>query len=339
MMNLFRPLLPFLLPILAAPAAAQQTAPAPKKPDPPQHTFLWKVEREGLATNYLFGTIHVPDDRIHSLHADVKAALEQADALIGELDLTDMKEMETKVMEAGMLPEGQSLKALLPADLYADLDKLLSAYGLRASKLDRFQPFMVGLTLAQLDLIKDIMAGKQALDVRLFTVANHKGMQVGGVETVDEQVEALAHTLTLEESILNLRKEVDDLLKAKERGVSDLERIMKAWLSGSERYLLALATETWDPEDPLDSRMREALLYKRNRNMAARSAKLMREHPETKHFFAFGTFHFIGEQSVVDLLRADGFTVTRLLAPAPEAEQAIIDADPWLEKPVKAGEQ
>jgi uncharacterized protein YbaP (TraB family) len=326
--------LPFLLTLLAAPALAQETAtPPPKKPEPPQHTFLWKVEKEGLAVNYCFGTIHVPDDRIHALHAEVKAAMDQADALIGELDLSSTEGMKEKILEAGTLPEGQSLKALLPADLWEDLDDLMTPYGMRVAMLDRLQPFMIGLTLAQLDIMDESLAGKKPLDVRLFAVANHKGMQVGCVETIDEQVNALAHTLTQEESIVVLREAVDQMKLAKERGVSELERVMRAWLSGSERYLLALAMESWKPGDPLNDRVREALLYQRNRNMAARSAKLMREHPETRHVFAFGAFHFIGEQSVVELLRKDGFTVTRLTAPTPEEEQAIMDSDPWLEKP------
>lgn len=331
-------ILPLLLALLAAPVLAQEPAPPTKKPAPPVHTFLWKVEHEGLATNYLFGTIHVPDDRIHALHPDVKAAMEQAGALIGELDLSDTKEMEKKITAAGTLPQGQSLKALLPEDLYQDLDELLTPYGLRMALLDRLKPFMVSLTLAQLEIMQDALAGKQALDVRLFAVANHKGMKVGGVETIDEQVNALANTLTLEESVVALRETVDELKKAKERGTGVLERIMLAWLSGSERYLLALALESWDPEDPLDQRVQEALLYQRNRNMTARSAKLMRENPTTKHVFAFGTFHFIGEKSVVEYLRQEGFTVTRLAAPTPEEEQAIMDADPWLEQPEKPTE-
>jgi uncharacterized protein YbaP (TraB family) len=140
----------------------------------------------------------------------------------------------------------------------------------------------------------------------------------------------------MEESIAALRETVDEFKKAKERGIGPLERIMQAWLTGSERYLLAIAMETWDPEDPVDQRTREALLYKRNRNMAARAAKLMREHPETRHVFAFGAFHFLGEQSVVELLQKDGFTVTRLAAPTPEQERKVMDADPWLEQPEQA---
>lgn len=329
-------LLPLLITLLAGPALAQEAAPPTTKPEAPRHTFLWKVEHEGLAPNYLFGTIHVPDDRIHALHADVKAALDQADALIGELDLTDTSEMERKITEAGTLPAGQSLKALLPADLYQELDAVLTPYGLRAALLDRLKPFMVNLTLAQLEVMQDALAGKKALDVRLFAVAKHKGMQVGCVETIDEQVDALANTLTMEESIVALRETLDELKKAKERGIGALERVMLAWLSGSERYLLAIALETWDPDDPVDQRVQEALLYQRNRNMAERSAKMMREHPETRHVFAFGAFHYIGPQSVVELLRKDGFTVTRLAAPTPEEEQAIMDADPWLEQPEKA---
>ena len=64
-----------------------------------------------------------------------------------------------------------------------------------------------------------------------------------------------------------------------------------------------------------DLRFYEALLPKRNVNMAVRSARLMEDYPEKSYVFAYGTLHFIGRDSVPDLLREQGYTVTRLLAP------------------------
>lgn len=326
-MRRFLPLLPFLLPSLAAPAAAQEAA----KPAPPQHAFLWKVEREGLATSWLFGTIHVPDDRVNALHPEVKAALEGADAFYGELALDDTGDMEKKLMEAGTYPEDRKLQDAVPPELWKRLDERLREHGLTAGMLNRFKPFMVSMTLAQLEMLPLVTAGKKALDERIYLVAKAKGKEVGGVEQVEEQIQALAHTLTEEESVAQLAETLDDMDVADERGVSDLQRMLGAWLSGSERYLLAIAMESLDLEDPVERRIHEALLIRRNRHMAERAAAKMKAAPEKRFVFAFGTLHYVGEGSVVELLRKDGFTVTRVAAPSPEEEEAILAADPWLE--------
>lgn len=323
------PILPFFLLPLAAPAAAAQDA---AKPAPPEHAFLWKVEREGLATSWLFGTIHVPDDRVHALHPQVKAALEAADAYYGEIPMEEMKRAQEMMVEAASYRDGRTLKELLPEDLWRRLDARLAGHGLNAALLDRFRPFMVGLTLLQLDMLPLMAAGKKALDERLYQVAKAKGKEVGGVERPEDQVDMLANTLTDEEQVESLREQLDDMDVADARGISDLERLLRAWLTGSERYLLAIAMESWDLSRETDRRLYEALLPKRNLGMAKAAGALMKASPEKSFAFAFGTFHFVGERSVVEYLRKDGFTVTRMTAPTPEQEAAWIAADPWLER-------
>ncbi len=330
-MKSFLPILPFVLAWFAAPAHAQD-APPEKKPEPPQYTFLWKVEHEGLPANFLFGTIHVPDDRVNTLHPDVKSALNAADAFYAELELDDTTELQSKLIEAAALPEGETLKTLLPVDLYAEVERAFADQKMMLRAVQGFKPFMVQLMLLQQEMLADMLAGKEPLDIRLYKVAQSKGKQVGGVEVVDEQIQALCNTLTVEEQITSLREGLEQHFEAKERGESPLRRMLMAWLSGSERWILAVVMEDWDMHDPIQRKSYEALLPARNRNMAARSAKLMRENPDKKFVFAFGTFHFIGEDSVVVLLRKDGFTVTRLLAPPPELEERWIAEDPGLAK-------
>jgi uncharacterized protein YbaP (TraB family) len=330
-MKSVQPILPFLLAWFAAPAPAQHAAPE-KPPEPPRYTFLWKVEHAGLPANYLFGTIHVPDDRVNTLHPDVKSVLNAADAFYAELELGDTTELQSKLIEAATLPEGETLQTLLPEDLYAEVERAFADQKLLLRAVQGFEPFMVQLMLLQQEMMADMLAGKEPLDIRLYKVAQSKGKQVGGVELVDEQIKALCDTLTVEEQITSLRTGLQQHFEAKERGESPLQRILVAWLSGSERWILAVGMEDWDMHDPIQRKSYEALLPQRNRNMAVRSAKLMRESPDKKFVFAFGTFHFIGEDSVVELLRMDGFTVTRLLAPPPELEERWIADDPGLAK-------
>lgn len=300
------------------------------------------MEREGLATSWLFGTIHVPDDRINALHPAVKAALEGADAFYGELALDSTEELGKQVLAAGTFEEGHDLREIVSDELWERLDQRLQKHGMSAAMLRRFKPFLVNLTLVQLDMLPLIQSGKKALDERIFLVAKAKGKEVGGVEQVEEQIQALAYTLTLEESVASISQGLDDMDKADARGVSDLERIMRAWLTGSGRLLLAIGMESWDLNDPVDQRSRKALLLDRNVHMAERTARKLTQAPEKSFVFAFGAFHFLGEGSVVELLQKDGFTVTRMCAPDPEAEQRLLDEDPWLKPkpktvPVGAG--
>lgn len=334
-MRRFLPILPLVLLPLAAPAAAAQDA---AKPAPPRHAFLWKVEREGLAASWLFGTVHIPDDRVHSLHPQVKAALEGADAYYGEIAMDRMKDLEEKITMVARFDDGRKLREVLPEDLWTRLDARLRKHGLNAAMLNPLRPFMVNLTLAQLEMLPLFAQGKKALDERLYTVSKNKGKEVGGVEEMDEQIAVLTKTLTEEEDITAMRDALDEMDEADARGISALERLVRAWLSGSERYLLALAMESWDLDQPVDRKSYEALLIRRNALMAERVAARLKAAPDKSFVFAFGTFHFIGERSVVELLRKDGFSVTRLAAPSAEEEQALLDADPWLEREETAAE-
>jgi uncharacterized protein YbaP (TraB family) len=51
---------------------------------------------------------------------------------------------------------------------------------------------------------------------------------------------------------------------------------------------------------------RDHLIYKRNRRMGARVIELLVNNPGTSYFFAFGAGHFVGENTVLDVVRNAG---------------------------------
>ena len=89
--------------------------PAAAGPDPTEKPFLWVVEKEGSAPNFLFGTMHVPDDRVLALPDVVEKALDRCDAFYAELDMSPGNMMaQQKVM---MIPAGQpGLSKILPEE-------------------------------------------------------------------------------------------------------------------------------------------------------------------------------------------------------------------------------
>ncbi|XP_030877242.1 metalloprotease TIKI1-like isoform X1 [Leptonychotes weddellii] len=67
----------------------------------------------------------------------------------------------------------------------------------------------------------------------------------------------------------------------------------------------------------IDSYFRRELIYKRNERMGKRVKALLEEFPDKGFFFAFGAGHFIGNNTVLDVLRREGYEVEH--APAGRA--------------------
>ncbi|XP_043859013.1 metalloprotease TIKI2-like [Dromiciops gliroides] len=59
----------------------------------------------------------------------------------------------------------------------------------------------------------------------------------------------------------------------------------------------------------IDSYFRQELIYKRNERMGRRVMALLRENGDKSFFFAFGAGHFLGNNTVIDVLRQAGFEV------------------------------
>lgn len=55
------------------------------------------------------------------------------------------------------------------------------------------------------------------------------------------------------------------------------------------------------------------LILKRNLRMAERVVRLLEAHPDKSFFFAFGAGHFLGKESVVNLVRRAGYRIETVM--------------------------
>lgn len=306
-------------------ATVEQAPAAKQKLERPEHAFIWKIEKEGLKPSYLFGTMHVPDKRFIKFNDTVKKAFKEADAVYTEVDMREMTSPATveKIQEIGFFSEG-TLGDMIPAETQAKLKKIVSEhYGMPYELLgiDRMRPFMASMTLEQLAIAKHYGPGGKALDQQIWDAAVKAGKEVGGVETLDEQFEALS-VLTDKEAAGELVDQVDRILKDFETNRVRIAELAEHYLAGNEKQILDYVMEEFDPENPIDVKSMKALLDVRNVKMADRSAKLMKENPKKSYVFAFGALHMVGQKDVVNMLRDRGFQVTRLTAPPKKAAAA-----------------
>ncbi len=277
--------------------------------------FFWEVRGEKGEVAHLMGTMHIPSDRWKRLPSTLLADLDQADAIYGELDLTDKTRMTGKLMERAMLSNGDTLEKLIGPEVYKDLDRYLQSRGQSALFMNGMHPKMAEMTLGLLDVMPLLMSGKPVLDDWLLQRAKAAGKEVGGVETMEEQIAAL-FSGTLEEAKISLGFTLKLLKQKESAGRKPLEDLQQAYFSGRESSVVKVIEEELRGAPEAQIKAMDLLLNQRNKVMVRRVHKLLKDHPKKRYVFAFGVAHFVGKDSVVEGLKSLGYIVKRRYAPS-----------------------
>ncbi|KAK6309059.1 metalloprotease TIKI2 isoform X2 [Coregonus clupeaformis] len=324
----------------------------PPKSQSDMNSFLWTVKHPApYPPSYLFGTIHVPYTRVWDFIPDVsKRAFQTSGNVFFELDLTDPLTI-SKLTSCQLLPHGENLQTLLPRDLYRRLKRHLDyvkhmmpywmtadqrGRGLYADYLfnaiagnwERKRPVWVMLMVNSLTESDVRSRGIPVLDLFLAQEADRMGKRTGAVERVEEQCHplnglnfsqvlfALNQTLLQHESVragsLQGSYTTEDLITHYNCG--DLSSIIFNHDTSQLPHFINSSLPAHEKTTALqiDSYFRQELIYKRNERMARRISALIQRNPSQTFFFAFGAGHFLGNHSVLDILRQEGYEVVHI---------------------------
>lgn len=271
--------------------------------------LLWRIE--GVKPSYIFGTIHLANATVTKLAPVTQKAVDECDALYCEVPM----DMASQMKAAGVLMGGgEPLSKVLPKDVYEMAEAEVKRIN-PALSLQPFENMKIWALSVMIPLIEEQMKnpGAMPLDALLYNRAEKAGKQVGGLETIEEQVGAFEQ-FSLAEQIDMLRAELVDLEKARKEGKKPMAELQDAYMSGDLNELEKAVNEWTGGLDPkLLSRVMEAIFYKRNTSMAERIAAKIRTEPAKSYFFAFGAGHLGGEKGVIKTLEKQGLKVTRVV--------------------------
>jgi uncharacterized protein len=302
-------------PVDAAPAddSAAESGSAPGEANGP---FLWRVD--GRTPVYLFGTIHVPDDRVLALPPSVLKAFNESTAVYTEIPMDSATQMG--VMGKVMLPEGTQLSEVIGERLYtrmtAAAEKTLGAEhaGLGAMLgplFQRMKPWAAMSQLSLLEFLPELMAGKQPLDAMLYARAQSDGKKVGALETPDEQI-AVFESFSLKEQTRMLELTLEEIERVKPGGRTQTQELIDAYLSGDMAVISNVMEEAMSGDQALMARFQDIAITRRNNHMTERILGLRRAQPSTVMFVAVGTAHYAGPTGIVAQLQKAGLKVTRV---------------------------
>jgi uncharacterized protein len=261
---------------------------------------LWKVQGP-QATVYLFGTIHVLKPATAWNSPKVDRALKAADALYLEIDnADDPSALQPLMLQYGLDPT-HPLSTKLDASERAALDKALASLGVGEPTLEVMRPWMAGLMLNVLPLVKAGYDPKASVEHVLTLAARADGKPVRGFETAEQQVRYLADLPPAEE-VAFLDSAVDDASK----GTGEIDAMVAAWEAGDTSKIAEVMNDDMKTKYP---DLYRRLIVERNQRFARQVADLA--NGKGVYFVAVGAGHLAGPDSVQSMLAPLKLTAER----------------------------
>ncbi len=271
------------------------------------NSLLWKVSGNGLdRPSYIFGTHHlVPISFLDSV-AGIEAAFENTMQTVGELNMSNMEEMQMKIMVAATMPEGVTYNSLLqPNEVYQIDSTLKDLLGVGLDQLGILKPALLS-NLASITLYQQYypsLSNQVSLDQYFQDEALKRSRPVIGLENTEDQINILLNSQTLERQaeLLICMINNPDLLKVQ------MEELHAAYHSQNINALYELSVKEL-PNDPCPSSEEEKNTINKNRNKKwlDKLPEIMADKPS---FIAVGCLHLPGEVGLIEGLRELGYLV------------------------------
>ena len=263
---------------------------------------LWTVDGQHN-TLYLLGSIHVLRPGDGGLPQAAEHAYGDAEQLVMEIDLDDAaadpSALLATMQQAALLPDGKTLRGVLGSD-YDSIRERAGQSGLDLAMLDRFAPWFVATLLLQMELAKRGFSPELGIEAQLSSRAVGDGKPIQGLETAEQQFAVLGG-LPLEEQKRFLLMTLEESTQLD----AQIDELVGAWQAGDTEALARMLSEEFDdfPE------LYRPLTEDRNRAWVEQLDGLLDDRDD--YLVVVGALHLVGRNSVVDLLRQRGYTVTR----------------------------
>jgi len=257
-------------------------------------SILWRVSGKNIQSpSYLYGTIHIQDERVFRYDSTVSNAFKACDAFAAEILLDELN--MAGLRQTMMLPKGQVLSELLSKSDFALLDSLCKVkLGVSAIFMNSMKPFFIASALQQADLPK---GAENALDLDLLQKARAEGKSCYGVEQYMDQIKAI-DAVSMKDQIAMLTEFIRDTTN---QSVEEMGELVDAYLHFDLDRMWEMSLDT-----ALPKKFSKVLLYDRNVKMAKRFVEIAKKQTL---FCAVGCAHLAGDKGVIALLRKKGYTV------------------------------
>lgn len=271
----------------------QRAAPIEARP------ALWRVS-DGDTTIWLLGTIHVLPDNVHWQTPAIRAAIDQADALLTELpdDPAGTSAVFHRLGTGSGLPRVAARLAPGRGDALA---KALAAANLDAGSVDGLKSWAAAFAIAGATNSASGATRENGVEAALDADFAARHRPSSGLETAAAQFVTFDSLPETAQRVL-LERAIDSAAG----GSADYRATLAAWASGDEKRIAA----TIDPAFRAAPEIAAQVVKARNLAWAGKIAARMAK--PGRILVAVGVGHLVGADSLPAMLRARGLTVERV---------------------------
>ncbi len=269
-----------------------------------QHMF-WEVNGTTGGKVYLLGSIHIGNESMYPLPKEIMDAYKASSYLVVELKENTPTQMalQDAMYKKGRYDDNDTIKNHIKSSTFYDLSQWVQSIGLEMKAFLSFKPWVVGLTLSQMELVKYGYSPEFGIDHYFQQKAKQDQKPIFSMESVAQQLSVLydENNDSYSEQVLNL------MIKSRAKDLNQTQRFFKAWSEGNETYF----TNEVLFVSNLYPKVKENLLLKRNELMYKKVERYRRNSRGRSYFMVVGTGHLIGEDGVVAKLKDANVSVKR----------------------------
>jgi len=263
---------------------------------------IWTLKDEDT-TIHILGTVHLLRPDLAWLSPEIDAAIAAADTVVFEADTTSPeagRELMKFVTTAGMFSDGTRLTSLMSPEDVTVLEDALDGLGLPLDAIQPMKPWYVAVNLSVMQLTQEGFDPNAGVETTIEATVAGRGAAFEYLETVEQQLGAFARldNCTQVEFLMMTAESLD-------QGTEVLDMLVAEWADGDVAGLGALMAS---PEAFGSPAAYDALLKDRNARWSPLISGML-ETPGTR-LVAVGAGHLAGKDSVIAMLRAEGYDVT-----------------------------
>lgn len=259
-------------------------------------SLLWRIEKPGQKSSWLFGTMHMICKEDYVWTPAMEEALEQSQTVCFEMDMDDPAVLMQVAM--GLIDKsGKKLRDHFTPEQYARLEQYVtdSLQG-NLAMFEQMKPFALQALFITKGGICDSFLSYES---EIMSRAQQDEKEIAGLETPDQQL-AVINNIPTDSVVAAIMNMVENAGQnwGEYREMSAFYREQD--LEGLHRMIRNTRS--------MDGIM-NIFIDDRNRQWISTMGKMM----ETDAiFFAVGAGHLGGENGVISLLRQEGYTVTQV---------------------------
>ncbi|HEU4626058.1 MAG TPA: TraB/GumN family protein [Steroidobacteraceae bacterium] len=263
---------------------------------------VWAL-RGAHNTVYLAGSVHLLRSRDATLPAAFERAYQDADALVMEIDLDDLdpSAAQSWMLEHGTIAEDKTLGDIVGKQRYERVELEGNRLGIPIEALQQLEPWLVAMTLAQLQYMKLGFDPEQGVEKQLERKAAADHKEITGLETIDEQLGLLAGMSSDDQA-----KFLDLTLEEMHEMAGETDTLLAAWRAGNAQKLAAILSDEYKVAPVLY----RTLVADRNQRWMPQIEKLLKS--DKDYLVVVGALHLVGTGGLLELAKARGYEAKQL---------------------------